>query len=197
MGGIAVEILAGSSLNRGLDAVARLRIEVFRSFPYLYEGSLDYERRYLAKFRDAKDAIIIVVRDGDKIVGASTGLPLVAEHDAFKAPFVAQGFDISSIFYCAESVLAAPYRGQGLGHAFFDAREAHARGLGLKHSAFCAVVRAPDDPRRPIDYRPLDGFWTKRQYRPLKGITAVYSWAEVGAGKDETDHVLQFWMRDL
>ncbi|MGE0240291.1 MAG: GNAT family N-acetyltransferase [Parvibaculaceae bacterium] len=197
MGGITTEILTGSGFDAGLDAVARLRIEVFRSFPYLYKGSLDYERRYLRKLKDARGAVIIVAREGSRIVGASTGLPLAEEHDEFKAPFLAQGFDTSAIFYCAESVLAAPYRGQGLGHAFFDAREAHALGLGLAQSTFCAVVRAPDDPRRPPDYRPLDEFWTKRRYRPLKGVTATYSWAEIGDGEDETDHVLQFWMRDL
>jgi GNAT superfamily N-acetyltransferase len=197
MGGITTEILTGPTLDAGLDAVARLRIEVFRSFPYLYEGSLDYERRYLAKLEEAGGAIIVVARDGGRIVGASTGLPLDGEHEAFRAPFLAGGFDTSVIFYCAESVLAAPYRGRGLGHAFFDAREAHARRLGLKKSTFCAVVRAPDDPRRPPDYRPLDGFWTKRRYRPLRGVTASYSWAETGAGEDETDHLLQFWMRDL
>ncbi|MGE3874786.1 MAG: GNAT family N-acetyltransferase [Parvibaculaceae bacterium] len=196
MGGITTEILAGPNLDDGLDAVARLRIEVFRSFPYLYDGSLDYERRYLRKLRQAEGAIIVVARDKGRIIGASTGLPLEAEHDEFKTPFIARGFDIATIFYCAESVLAAPYRGQGLGHAFFDAREAHARGLGRKHSTFCAVVRAPDDPRRPGDYRPLDEFWTKRRYRPLKGVTASYSWTEVG-DRAESDHMLQFWMRDL
>lgn len=197
MGGITTEILIGASFDEGLDAVARLRIEVFRSFPYLYEGSLDYERRYLRKLKEARDAIIVVARKGREIIGASTGLPLAAQHDEFKAPFEAQGLDVSAVFYCAESVLAAPYRGLGLGHAFFDAREAHARQLGLRHSAFCAVVRAPDDPRRPPDYRPLDEFWTKRHYRPLKGVTATYSWAEIGDGEDEADHMLQFWMRDL
>ena len=57
------------------------------------------------------------------MASVSTGLPLSAEHDEFTAPFEARGFDVSAIFYCAESVLVAPYRGQGLGHAFFDARE--------------------------------------------------------------------------
>jgi len=45
MGGISTEILTGGRLAQGLDAVARLRIEVFRAHPYLYDGSLDYERR--------------------------------------------------------------------------------------------------------------------------------------------------------
>ncbi len=196
MGGITTEILTGDRLEDGLDAVAGLRIEVFRSYPYLYEGSLDYERRYLTKLAQAPGAVIVVARDGDKIVGAATGLPLIAEHDEFKAPFAAQGFDIATIFYCAESVLSASYRGRGLGHAFFDAREAQARQLGLTRSTFCAVVRAVDDPRRPPDYRPLDAFWTKRQYRPVKGLVTTYHWTEIG-NTAETEQTLQFWMRDL
>lgn len=196
MSGITTEILTGERLSRGLDAVAALRIEVFRAYPYLYEGSLDYERRYLAKLAQARGAVIVVARDGERIVGASTGLPLDAEHEEFKAPFLAQGFDVSTIFYCAESVLAVPYRGLGLGHAFFDAREAQARKLGLTRSTFCAVVRPLGDPRRPADYRPLDEFWTKRQYRPQKELVTTYRWTEIGA-EVETEQTLQFWMRDL
>lgn len=45
MGGISTEILTGGRLDQGLDPVARLRIEVFRAYPYLYDGSLDYEQR--------------------------------------------------------------------------------------------------------------------------------------------------------
>lgn len=196
MGAITTEILTGETLEQGLDAVAGLRIEVFRAYPYLYEGSLDYERRYLAKLAQAQGAIIVVARDGEAIIGASTGLPLSAEHDEFTAPFLAQGFDIAPIFYCAESVLASAYRGRGLGHAFFDARESHARKLGFARSTFSAVVRRPDDERRPPDYRPLDEFWTKRQYQPVKGLTATYRWTEIDA-EAESEHLLQFWMRDL
>lgn len=196
MSEVSTEILTGSRLEEGLDAVAGLRIEVFRSYPYLYDGSLDYERRYLTKLAQAPGAVIVVARDGDKIVGAATGLPLAAEHDEFKAPFLAQGFDIAGIFYCAESVLSANYRGRGLGHAFFDAREAQARRLGHTRSTFCAVVRTPDDPRRPADYRLLDGFWTKRQYRPVKGLVTTYSWTEIG-NTAESEQTLQFWMRVL
>lgn len=61
----------------------------------------------------------------------------------------------------------------------------------------CFPIRGPDDPRRPPDYRPLDEFWTKRHYRPLKGVTATCSSAEIGDDEDETDHMLQFWMKDL
>ena len=46
---MSIEVLAltGDALEAALDDVARLRIAVFRAWPYLYDGHLDYERRYL------------------------------------------------------------------------------------------------------------------------------------------------------
>ena len=103
---------------------------------------------------------------------------------------------MNQIFYCAESVLLRDYRGLGIGHAFFDAREAHARKLGLAFSAFCSVIRPADHPARPGNYRPLDDFWRKRGYEPLPGVTARFSWKDLGEATD-TEKTLQFWMRRL
>jgi GNAT superfamily N-acetyltransferase len=98
-------------------------------------------------------------------------------------------------------VLLPAYRGRGLGHAFFDHREAHARALNaagaqFQHATFCGVVRPNDDPRMPPGYRPLDGFWHKRQYAPISGMTGNYDWREVG-GAAKVDHAMQFWVRAL
>ena len=41
-----VRPLSGADLDAALPALARLRIEVFRAYPYLYEGSLAYEDRW-------------------------------------------------------------------------------------------------------------------------------------------------------
>lgn len=193
---IGIETLEGVGLVAALEAAARLRIDVFRSFPYLYEGSLAYEHDYLSKFSSAAGAILVVARDGDGIVGAATACPLEAEHEAFKAPLRDAGLDLSGIYYCAESVLLPQYRGQGIGHAFFDAREAKARALGFHRIAFCGVVRPYDHPLRPAGFRPLDPFWRKRGYAPVDGAVARFSWRDVGEA-DQTEKPLQFWMRDL
>ena len=47
-----------------LPDLARLRITVFRDWPYLYDGTLDYEQEYLAKFAAAKGAVCVIARDG-------------------------------------------------------------------------------------------------------------------------------------
>lgn len=191
-----VRVLRGAELDAALDDVARLRIAVFRDWPYLYDGDAAYERRYLEPYRASPRAVIVGAFDGARLVGAATGSPLEDHKDDFAAAFAGTGLDLSTIFYCAESVLLPDYRGQGIGHRFFDLREDHARAHGFARCAFCGVVRPEDHPARPADYAPLDPFWRKRGYAPLPGVVARFSWKDLG-DRDETLKPLQFWMRDL
>lgn len=191
-----VEVLTGAALEAALDDVAALRIAVFREWPYLYDGDLAYERDYLETYRNSQDAVLVGAFDGARLVGAATGTPMTDHAADFAAAFDGSGLALADIFYCAESVLLPAYRGQGVGHRFFDLREAHGRTLGATVSAFCSVVRPGDHPLKPADYRPLDAFWRKRGYAPLEGATARFSWKDVGQD-EETVKPLQVWMRRL
>ena len=186
--------LTGAEIAALLEPLADLRIRVFREFPYLYDGDAAYEARYLRRFAEAPEALIVAALAGEQLVGAATALPLSHEHDDFKKPFERRGIDPRAVFYLAESVLLPAYRGQGIGHDFFDRREAAGQRLGYGLAAFCAVVRPADDPRRPSDYRPLDGFWRGRGYRPMEGLTTTFRWKEVGEVR-ETAQPMQFWLR--
>ncbi|MDB6177110.1 GNAT family N-acetyltransferase [Paracoccus sp. Z330] len=192
---VHTKVLTGPELAAAMDDVARLRIAVFRDWPYLYDGDAEYERDYLRAYQ-SPGAVVVAACDGDRIVGAATGAPM-ADHAAdFAEAFASRPEPLSSIFYCAESILLPQYRGAGVGHAFFDAREEHARGLGMRFCAFCSVIRPDDHPARPSDYRPLDGFWRKRGYAPLPGVQAGFAWKDVGQ-PEETEKHLQFWIREL
>lgn len=188
--------LLGKQLLPYLNDIARLRIQVFNDWPYLYQGSLDYERDYLAAYAATPDAVCVIARSGDAVVGASTGLPLLDDGPAFRKPFEQAGLDPARVFYFGESVLLPAYRGQGIGHAFFDAREAHALALGrFTQTAFCAVDRADDDPRRPPGDRDNAVFWHKRGYQRQPGMTMQLQWEEAGQGN--VMHPLTFWTRTL
>ena len=192
---ISLDSLSGAALRPHLDALAALRIAVFRDWPYLYDGDVAYEREYLEAYARSPRSVVVLARDGDAVVGASTGLPLAEDGAEFQAPWRARGIDPATVFYCGESVLLPAYRGRGIGHAFFDAREAHARALGrFRRTAFCAVDRAGDDPRCPPDYRPNDVFWHKRGYARRPGMTMWLDWNEAGIG--QVKHPLTFWLRD-
>jgi GNAT superfamily N-acetyltransferase len=192
-----VKSVTGDGIYAVLPDLARLRIAVFRDWPYLYDGTLEYEEKYLKTFAAAKGAVVIAAYDGADMVGASTAAPMIEHADEFGEPFKAAGFDISKIFYCGESVLLKSHRGYGLGHAFFDGREAQAKALGgFTHSTFCRVIRPDDHPLKPLDYAPLDSFWRKRGYHPVDGIVATYDWKDVDQD-EETTHRMQFWMKEL
>jgi GNAT superfamily N-acetyltransferase len=193
---IAVRPLAGAELQGALGDLARLRIEVFAAFPYLYAGSADYEQEYLAEFTASQDAVLVAAFAGPRIVGVATASPLLHQDDYIRAPIERHGIDPASVFYFGESVLLPEYRGRGIGHAFFDHREAAARAWGASRASFCAVVRPGDHPARPPGYVPLDAFWAKRGYAPVPGLTGEFTWAEHGEA-EESPKPMQFWMRAL
>ena len=193
---LTYQVLDGDAVAAALDDLARLRIDVFADWPYFYAGSLDYERDYVATYRDAQNAILVAAKDGDRIVGVATGTPMEDHASDFAAPFAATGIPLADIFYCAESVLLPDYRGQGAGHVFFDMREAKAKALGRRYVAFCSVMRPEDHPARPADYRPLDGFWRKRGYEKLDGVVARFKWTDHGDA-EQSEKPLQFWMKAL
>jgi GNAT superfamily N-acetyltransferase len=191
-----IAALAGADLKNALPDLARLRIEVFRDYPYLYDGSPGYEQDYLSTLTGAKDSIIVAAEDHGRIVGCATGSALEGSHAEFAIPLLHHGFDSGQVFYCGESVLTPTYRGRGLGHAFFDRREEHAKASGYKYGAFCGVVRPEDHALRPATYSPLDAFWEKRGYRKAEGMIAMFQWKDIDQPQ-ETAHPMQFWIREL
>ena len=136
---VPVTAHSGTAVTPFNTALAELRIQVFREWPYLYEGTLAYEQHYLG-----------------------------------------------------ESVLLPEYRRQGIGHRFFEAREAQAMRYDYKYAAFCAVNRADNGP----DYSTLDSFWHKRGDIKHPKLQAIFDWREVGQSL-ESSHTLSFWIKKL
>lgn len=192
-----LRVVRGAEVGPCLPDLARLRIDVFREWPYLYAGNAAYEQAYLEVYARSPDSVFVLAMDDERIVGASSGLPLADDADAFRAPFEAAGLDVERVFYFGESVLLPAYRGRGLGHAFFDAREAHAAVLGrFDWTAFCAVDRDDGDPRRPASYRGNEGLWAKRGYARRDDLRCTLGWPETAGGPD-IPHTLTFRLRAL
>lgn len=186
-----------TGLNDHLENLAQLRIRVFRDWPYLYDGDIAYEREYLAGFAASDGAVCIAAFDGDDMIGASTGMPLIDEHDEIKKPFVDAAIPLDDIFYCAESVLLSDYRGRGIYREFMDGREAHARGFDRFNTlAFCGVQRPDDHPLKPKDAEPLDSVWRHFGYEPDENLVCHFSWKDVDQD-DETEKPLKFWLKSL
>jgi len=196
-GSISIKRLSGAELEPYIASLARLRIAVFRDFPYLYDGSFEYEQKYLQTYVKSKDSVIILALDGEEVIGASTGLPMEHETAEFQRPFIENGYDPASVFYCGESVLLKAYRGKGIYKQFFLGREGKARELGrFDYCSFCCVQRPPDHPLRPADYVPLDAVWTKFGYVKHPELHTTYTWKDVNEAA-ETAKPMVFWLKSI
>lgn len=188
------ELVLGFDIAELIPQLGQLRIRVFHDFPYLYEGSQEYEENYLKIYTQNPLSIAYGVFDGEKLVGACTGMPLSAESKEIQEPFLERGMNINEIFYFGESILLAPYRGHGIGHLFFDVREKHALENGFKVTAFCSVIRPEDHPLRPANYRPNNHFWTKRGYVE-QNFSCRLCWLDRNQ-TEETEKELIFWTKE-
>lgn len=197
--GIDIRILTGSSpgLATHVPDLARLRITVFREFPYLYDGTTAYEEQYLQTYLDCPESVVILALDQGQVIGASTGLPLEFETPEFKQPFISAGLAPASIFYCGESVLLPAYRGRGVYREFFSGRESHARALGrFDRMVLCAVERAIDHPRRPPDYQPLDAIWQRFGYAKRADLVTSFDWQDLDESAASPKRMV-FWEKPL
>jgi len=197
MSEISVKKLSGAELAPYVADLARLRITVFRDFPYLYDGTVEYEERYLQTYLKTDESLIVLALDGTTVIGASTGLPLEHETEEFKKPFIDNGYDPAKIFYCGESILLKEYRGKGIYKAFFVGREGQARKLGrFDWCTFCCVQRPETHPLRPADHVPLDAVWTKFGYVKHPELQTGYSWKDVDQPQ-ETIKPMVFWLKPM
>ena len=94
---ITILRFTGAEVERHIPDVARLRIEVFCEFPYLYDGDMQYEAGYLRTYSASKDSVVVLAFDGERIVGASTAVPLRHETDEAKRPFVIKDIRVEGL----------------------------------------------------------------------------------------------------
>lgn len=187
----------GSEIASVVEDLGKLRIAVFRDYPYLYEGTLDYEKDYLQTYVKAPRSFLFAVYDGKEMVGATTCIPLTDETADVRQPFEKANFDLNSVFYFGESILLPAYRGLGLGHRFFDEREAYAHSFGTYSvTCFCAVEREENHPAKAHDYRPNDAFWTKRGYLKDPSLQSSFEWPDIGQ-THSTAKEMVYWKRSF
>ncbi len=183
MDGIGVEVefkqYHGREIGSVVHELGLLRIQVFKDYPYLYEGTLQYEEKYLELYENAPDAMLFAVWLGEEMIGATTCIPLKNESSEVQEPFKQAGLELDKIMYFGESILLSKYRGLGIGKRFFDKRENHTANCGgYNEMYFCGVERAENHPLKPENYKPLDLFWISRGYKPAN-LVSYFEWKDI------------------
>ncbi|MGR3811015.1 GNAT family N-acetyltransferase [Jiulongibacter sp. NS-SX5] len=193
---LAFRKFMGTEIPKILQPLAELRIQVFREFPYLYDGSLAYEQEYLKTYIEASDSFLFAVFDEEKLVGATTCIALEQETLEVRKPFLEKKIELSTVCYFGESILLKPYRGLGLGVRFFEEREAYAQEIKRPLAAFCAVQRPAEHPLRPENYKDLSSFWQKRGYQKSTNLVSEFNWKDIDED-EETPKRMEYWTKTL
>lgn len=187
----------GKEIESVILDLAQLRIIVFKDYPYLYEGSIVYEQEYLQTYINAERSFLFTVWDDDKMVGATTCIPLSDETAYVQEPFIKAGINIETVFYFGESILLSEYRGLGIGNRFFEERENHARCFGtFEKTCFCSVVRPENHPLKPENYQPHDIFWTKRGYKKDENLQSQFDWLDINES-ESTLKPMVYWVKNI
>ncbi|GHG03469.1 N-acetyltransferase [Deinococcus piscis] len=179
-----------------LGEVARLRLTLFREFPYLYEGTAEAEAEYLQTYAQAPGALLILARDrraGGRVVGACTAVPLAHEGEELQAPFRASGLDPAQVLYLGEALLETEYQSLGLGGQMMDRAEAHADALGLPLVAAAMVQRPADHPLKPAGWRSPRRFLERRGYAMRPELDTTLTWQELGEASP-SPKPMRFWV---
>ena len=196
---LTVHTYRGTEAQPFFSDLARLRIEIFREYPYLYEGDLAYETEYAASYRDCPDSLLVVAQDRGKVVGISTAFPLVSamsQSMKLESAFVSHHRPMSDYFYLGESILLPAYRGSGVYKEFFRYREAAAREHGSSHALFFAIERPDSHPAKPPQYQSLEPVWHRFQYQKIPDVIARFSWKEVGI-PTLIENTMTAWVKEL
>lgn len=193
---IHIQPFHGWQAEQYIEELARLRIEVFRDFPYLYDGNMDYEMNYLKTLIDAPDNFIVMAFDGAEVVGAATGLPLMHQTFNISAPIAEGGYDVGKIYYLGESIIRTAYRGNGINTKFFEAAEHRAKSLSeYEFLAFCNVQRSSDHPAYPDDYAEPRDYWSRLGFQPTDIICHI-TWKDLHEANSSAKP-LRFWIKSI
>lgn len=173
--------------------IAKIRTEMFREFPYLYDGSEEYEKEYLETYFKCPKALVILAFVNGKVRGFSSSIPLDSENDEITQPFRDSNIDMADYYYIGEVMLRPELQKMGLTHKFYGFHfDAFLKG-GYKAATFLTVQRDADHPQRPKDYTPIDGICKYFGFRKDPKLIGEMEWKRVDTGKDEINTV-DYWV---
>lgn len=191
---VAFQTIYGLDVIPYLDDIARLRITIFREFPYLYEGSLAYEKEYLAKFSRSKESVTILAKDQEEVIGVFTGLPLHLEDETITRSIPQE--KLLDSFYFSELLLLKAYRKQGIGKNLLQQMETIIKQKSVyQRIVFASILREENHPLKPLEYYSMDNAWKKYGYSKTTDTCQIL-WKEINQS-EETPKTLAIWEKVL
>jgi GNAT superfamily N-acetyltransferase len=189
-----MEILKGSEIKNYIDNLGHFRIKIFKEYPYLYEGDMQYEREYLSRYSKSQKSIVILTQDRQGLVGVCTGIPLEDENTEFIKPF--QASDIKEIFYIGEVMVRADSREKGLGTNLLATMLDFIKPPKFKTVCLYTVDRGTNHPLRPPKYKSPESLWNRFGFSKDPAKIVYFRWKDIGDATN-TEKPMNVWIKNL
>src|SRR5437667_6033180 len=165
----SIKIAKGDDIHSIIPFIAQERIREFRSYPYLYIGSLDEEIAYLKWVAQQKNSSVAIAYENTTPIGFLTGTDLVAYDQHFVGSlmlFEKEHLTPVSYYYFPEVIISPEHEcsGEIIATQLFNALEKFAQDLGYTTGCFVTIVENDSHPLRPINYQSLDPLWCTLGY---------------------------------
>lgn len=196
---IPIKVAKGSHINTHFDQLAQLRIDIFHEYPYLYEGDLDYEKKYLQIYSSCDKAIMLYFENNNAIQGACTCIPMHEETQEFIDPIIKHtDINIDQAFYIGEILVRKEFRGIKLGKKLMEHAIVYIKTHFPQYHniILCTVEREDRQDKKPVNYLKPDYFWRKYGFEKIPSLSMELEWRDIG-DKEETSKKMSYWIKKL
>ncbi len=196
-----IKSFKGKEILPFIDELGSLRVKIFREFPYLYDGDLETERRYMSGFANSNKSVLIAVFLQEQMVGfiigtaLDSGLPITADaHDLFSS----KNLPVNNYYYIGDLVLLEEHRSFGLATKLLKLIETFAADNGYCSTCFLTVFREPDHPLKPKGYKDTARLWEFRKTKKMN-LSISYPWRTFISESESVmlQNTLDFWEKDI
>lgn len=194
--------LIGPEAKKYVTDIANIRIQVFKEFPYLYAGTLEYEQEYSDYFSKDERAILIAAMQDERIIGFITGMPLSLENPLTKdvaQKLLAKGLtDISHYYYLGEAIVLAEYRKPLLIYNLFKKFKEETKNFTYQKIGILTVIRDKNHPLRPAGYRSIESILKYFKFHPTD-IIIDFEWPTFQASGEieNAANPMLFWEHEV
>lgn len=198
---IEYRYLIGKEMLSYIQTVSEMRIKEFENYPYLYKGNFEYEKNYMTGFANDPKSCLGIAKNGDTIVGISTGMPLKSDAEILKDAelvYKKADKDPTLYYYFGEFIVHPQFRGQGISKQLAIDMEAFAKNYGFSKICLLTVIRSVNDPRKPTNYIGTDHVWRALGFTTDQQTIDYHSPTILESGEvKDIMNPMQFWSKDI
>ncbi len=202
---VSYKTLTKEDFSSYFPELARMRLEYFSTFPYLYIGSLEYEHLYLSGYLNHDEGRIIVALEENQVMGMATGFPLHQNMNNptditkwFRTSTKINKDKASSYFYLGEVIIKSSMRQNGTAYHLTKFIENDFLNRGYKKSSLITVERPKDHPLAPSRYFPMEYTLKKMKYKDMGIKEAVtYDTRQIDGSVKPDSNMMIFWEKTL